>query len=101
MELLADEPAMDLCDPDWPIWTTPEQLPPARLIYDDTHRGYVANSMVSGGVVIRGAVITNSVIGGNARVERDTLLGTRASCCPARASVPTVLCSARSSTPTR
>jgi glucose-1-phosphate adenylyltransferase len=101
MELLADEPAMDLYDPDWPIWTMPEQLPPARLSSDGGHRAFVADSMLSGGVVIRGAVITNSVIGGNARVERDTLLGTRASCCPARASVPTVLCSARSSTPTR
>jgi glucose-1-phosphate adenylyltransferase len=74
MELLADEPALDLYDPDWPIWTMPEQLPPARLIYDDSHHGYVANSMVSAGTVIRGAVITNSVIGSSARVDRDTLL---------------------------
>ena len=74
MELLADEPAMDLYDPDWPIWTVPQQLPPARLIYDDTHRGFVANSMVSAGAVIRGAVITKSVIGANAHVDRDSLL---------------------------
>jgi len=74
MELLAEEPALDLYDPDWPIWTMPEQLPPARLIYDDTHRGFVANSMVSAGAVLRGAVITNSVIGARARVDRDTLL---------------------------
>jgi glucose-1-phosphate adenylyltransferase len=74
MELLANEPSMDLYDPDWPIWTTPQQLPPSRLIYDDTHRGFVANSMVSGGAVIRGAVITNSVIGANVRVDREALL---------------------------
>jgi glucose-1-phosphate adenylyltransferase len=74
MELLADEPAMDLYDPDWPIWTMPQQLPPARLIYDDPHRGFVANSMVSGGAVIRGAVITNSVIGANVHVDRDSQL---------------------------
>jgi glucose-1-phosphate adenylyltransferase len=74
MELLADEPAMDLYDPGWPIWTMPQQLPPARLIYDDTHRGFVANSMVSGGAVVRDAVITNSVIGANVHVDRDSLL---------------------------
>lgn len=74
MELLADEPAMDLYDPDWPIWTTPGQLPPAKLVYNRSHRGFVANSMLSGGTVVRGAVITNSILGTSVSIERDTLL---------------------------
>ena len=74
MELLADEPAMDLYDPDWPIWTMPEQLPPAKLVYNGSHRGFVANSLLSGGTVVRGAVITNSVLGTKVSIERDTLL---------------------------
>jgi glucose-1-phosphate adenylyltransferase len=54
--------------------TWEKQLPPARLIYDDTHRGFVANSMVSAGAVIRGAVITKRVIGANVHVDRDSQL---------------------------
>ncbi len=74
MELLADAPAMDLYDPDWPVWTAPEQLAPAKLIYTRGHRGFVANSMLSGGVVVRGAEITNSVLGTRVQVGRDTVL---------------------------
>ena len=74
MELLADAPAMDLYDPDWPVWTAPEQLPPAKLIYTRGHRGFVANSMLSGGVLVRGAEIANSVLGTRVQVGRDTVL---------------------------
>ena len=74
MELLADAPAMDLYDPDWPVWTAPEQLAPAKLIYTRGHRGFVANSMLSGGVVVRGAEIANSVLGTRVQVGRDTVL---------------------------
>ena len=74
MDLLADEPAMDLYDRDWPIWTMPEQLPPAKLIYKCGDGGFVANSMLSGGAVVRGAVVTNSVLATNVRIDEGTVL---------------------------
>jgi glucose-1-phosphate adenylyltransferase len=74
MELLAPEPPIELYDPAWPIITLPEQLPPAKLLYASGRNGYVANSLLSGGVVIKGATVTNSVLSGNVHVAEGTLL---------------------------
>jgi glucose-1-phosphate adenylyltransferase len=74
MELLAPEPPIELYDPAWPIITLPEQLPPAKLLYASGRYGYVANSLLSGGVVIKGATVTNSVLSGNVHVAEGTLL---------------------------
>lgn len=74
MELLLPAPPMELFDPAWPILTLPEQLPPARLVYAEGRQGFVANSLLAGGVVIRGATVTNSVLAGNVQVAEGTLL---------------------------
>jgi glucose-1-phosphate adenylyltransferase len=74
MELLVPEPPIELYDPAWPILTLPEQLPPAKLLYASGRNGFVANSLLAGGVVVRGATVTNSVLGGNVRVAEGTLL---------------------------
>ena len=74
MELLLPAPPMELFDPAWPILTLPEQLPPARLVYAAGRQGFVANSLLAGGVVVRGATVTNSVLAGNVQVDEGTLL---------------------------
>ena len=74
MELLAATPPIELYDPTWPIITLPEQLPPARLVYAAGRHGFVANSLLAGGVVVRGATVTNSVLAGNVQVAEGTLL---------------------------
>jgi glucose-1-phosphate adenylyltransferase len=74
MELLAAEPPIDLHDPAWPILTAAQPLPPAKLLYAAGRHGFVANSLLSGGVVVRGATVTNSVLAGNVRVAEGTLL---------------------------
>ena len=74
MELLLPAPPMELFDPAWPIMTLPEQLPPARLVYAAGRHGFVANSLLAGGVVVRGATVTNSVLAGNVQVAEGTLL---------------------------
>jgi glucose-1-phosphate adenylyltransferase len=74
MELLTPEPPIELYDPAWPILTLPEQLPPARLLYDCERHGFVANSLLAGGVVIRGATVTHSVLSSNAHVGEGTLI---------------------------
>jgi glucose-1-phosphate adenylyltransferase len=74
MELLLPSPPIELFDPAWPIITLPDQLPPARLVYAAGRHGFVANSLLAGGVVVRGATVTNSVLAGNVQVAEGTLL---------------------------
>jgi glucose-1-phosphate adenylyltransferase len=74
MELLVPEPPIDLYDPAWPIMTLPEPLPPARLLFDSARHGSVANSLLAGGVVIRGAAVTNSVLSSNVRIGEGSTL---------------------------
>jgi len=69
MELLVPEPPIDLYDRSWPIMTSAESLPPARLLFDSARQGSVANSLLAGGVILRGAAVTNSVLAGNVQVE--------------------------------
>jgi glucose-1-phosphate adenylyltransferase len=74
MELLAEPPPIDLFDSSWPVMTLREPLPPARLLSSHDHDARVTNSLLAGGVVIRGATVTNSVISGNVSVSDRTLL---------------------------
>jgi glucose-1-phosphate adenylyltransferase len=74
MELLVPEPPIDLYDTAWPIMTAPEQLPPARLLFDSARQGSVANSLLGGGVVIRGAAVTNSVLSSRVQIGEGSTL---------------------------
>jgi glucose-1-phosphate adenylyltransferase len=81
LELVHVRPELNIYDEDWPIWTYQRHLPPAKFILDeDTRRGMAINSMVSGGCIISGAVIRESLVFSNAhidegsRVERSVLL---------------------------
>lgn len=74
MELLLPEPPIDLSDPSWPIMTLPEQLPPARLLFDSPRQGMVANSLLAGGVVVRKAEVTNSVLASNVQVGEGSIV---------------------------
>jgi glucose-1-phosphate adenylyltransferase len=74
MELLEPEPPFDLYDPAWPITTLSEQLPPAKLLYAAGRQGSVANTLLAGGVVVKGATVTNSVLAGNVRVDEGSVL---------------------------
>jgi glucose-1-phosphate adenylyltransferase len=74
MELLAPAPPFELYDPAWPIITLPEVLPPAKLLYAAGQQGFVANALLAGGVVVKGARITNSVLAGNVHVDEGSVL---------------------------
>jgi glucose-1-phosphate adenylyltransferase len=63
-------PELNIYDHDWPIWTYQVQQPPAKFILDeDGRRGTAVNSMVSGGCIISGAVVRESLMFSNVRVE--------------------------------
>lgn len=66
MELLDFSPELDLYDKNWPIYTHQMQLPPAKFIHDDEdRRGTAISCTVSGGCIISGANIRNSVLFSN------------------------------------
>lgn len=56
-------PELNLWDRRWPIWTYSENVPPAKFIHDEAHRrGIAVSSMVSGGCIISGTEIRNSLL---------------------------------------
>ncbi len=56
-------PELDLWDRTWPIWTYSESVPPAKFIHDEENRrGSAVSSMVSGGCIVSGTEIRNSVL---------------------------------------
>jgi glucose-1-phosphate adenylyltransferase len=70
LELVHVRPELNIYDQDWPIWTYQVQQPPAKFILDeDGRRGTAINSMVSGGCIISGAVVRDSLLFSNVRVE--------------------------------
>ena len=70
MELVEPVPALNLYDAEWPIWTYQEQLPPAKFVWDkDGRRGEAVNSVVSGGCIISGSHLRQSLCFSNVRVH--------------------------------
>jgi glucose-1-phosphate adenylyltransferase len=70
MDLTYLEPALNLYDDDWPVFTYQEQLPPAKFVHSDPGRNGVAlSSVVSGGCVVSGASVHNSLLSSRVRVH--------------------------------
>jgi glucose-1-phosphate adenylyltransferase len=70
MDLTYTEPALNLYDYDWPVFTHQEQLPPAKFVHSDPGRNGVAlSSVVSGGCVVSGASVHNSLLFSKVRVH--------------------------------
>jgi glucose-1-phosphate adenylyltransferase len=56
-------PDLDLWDKRWPIWTYSESVPPAKFIHNErSRRGMAMSSLVSGGCIISGTEVRNSVL---------------------------------------
>jgi len=78
MDLLAPEPAFDLFDRGWPIYTHEESHPPVKIILSDKEvgksDGIALNSIISGGCEIRGGRVENSLLSPAVRVEMDAVV---------------------------
>jgi glucose-1-phosphate adenylyltransferase len=80
MDLKNVVPSLNLYNWDWPIVTANYPDPPAKLVFDeDTRRGIALQSILSGGCIVAGGFVKDSVLGRNcfidagARVEASIL----------------------------
>ncbi len=56
-------PKLDIYDTSWPIWTYAEAVPPAKFIHDEAdRRGSAVSSLVSGGCIVSGSEVRNSLL---------------------------------------
>jgi len=70
IELVQVSPELNIYDEQWPIWTYQEQLPPAKFVFDEENRrGAAIDSMVSGGCIISGSRVAQSLLFSNVRVH--------------------------------
>jgi glucose-1-phosphate adenylyltransferase len=70
MDLVSVQPALNLYDYNWPIYTHQEQLPPAKIVHrDDVRQGTAVSSLISSGCIVSGAHIRDSLLFTRSRVH--------------------------------
>jgi glucose-1-phosphate adenylyltransferase len=63
IDLTAIQPALNLYDTEWPIWTYAELSAPAKFVHDeDGRRGNGINTLVSGGCIVSGTSLRQSIL---------------------------------------
>jgi glucose-1-phosphate adenylyltransferase len=69
IDLTATEPALNIYDRNWPVWTYQQQLPPAKFVHNQLdRRGIAIESTVSGGCIISGE-LNRSLLFSDCRVH--------------------------------
>ncbi|HEY7389734.1 MAG TPA: glucose-1-phosphate adenylyltransferase [Bryobacteraceae bacterium] len=75
MDLRSVNPSLNLYNRQWPVRTTAFPDPPAKFTFDEeSRRGQAIDSIVSGGSILSGGVVRNSVLGRNVRVHAGALV---------------------------
>jgi glucose-1-phosphate adenylyltransferase len=70
MDLCAVSPVFNLYDKNWPMRTRVRQYPPAKFVFGEPGRsGMAVNSVITAGVIISGATVSNSVVSQDVRVN--------------------------------
>lgn len=70
MDLRAVDPALNLYNRQWPLRTASYATPPAKFVFDEEgRRGQAIDSVVSGGSILSGGMVRNSVIGRGVRIH--------------------------------
>jgi len=63
IDLTDFDPELDLWQREWPIWTYSESVPPAKFIHnEESRRGVALSSLISGGCIISGTEVRNSLL---------------------------------------
>ena len=75
LDLRAVTPALNLYNKEWPLRTASYPDPPAKFTFDDDdRRGQAIDSIVSGGCILSGGIVRNSVLGRHVRVHTGALV---------------------------
>ena len=75
MDLRPVKPELNLYNRQWPLRSTSYPDPPAKFTFDEAHRrGEAIDSIVSGGCILSGGVVRNSVLGRGVRVHAGALV---------------------------
>ncbi len=75
MDLRAVSPALNLYNREWPLRTASYADPPAKFTFDDDgRRGQAIDSVVSGGCILSGGMVRNSVLGRHVRVHTGAIV---------------------------
>lgn len=75
MDLRAVSPALNLYNREWPLRTASYADPPAKFTFDDEgRRGHAIDSIVSGGCILAGGTVRNTVIARGVRVHSGALV---------------------------
>jgi len=75
MDLRAIKPALNLYNRAWPLRSSSYFDPPAKFTFDDENRrGQAIDSIVSGGCILSGGVVRNTVLGRGVRVHAGALV---------------------------
>jgi glucose-1-phosphate adenylyltransferase len=75
MDLRSVTPALNLFNREWPLRTASYADPPAKFTFDDEdRRGHAIDSIVSGGCILAGGEVRNSVLGRHVRVHSGALV---------------------------
>src|SRR5215469_16515028 len=73
LDLCSVSPVFNLYDRDWPIRTRVRQYPPAKFVFSEPGRvGSAVDSVITSGVIISGASLSNSVVSQDVRVNSYT-----------------------------
>jgi glucose-1-phosphate adenylyltransferase len=75
MDLRAVKPALNLYNRQWPLRTNSYPDPPAKFTFDDENRrGEAIDSIVSGGCILSGGRVRNSILGRGVKVHAGALV---------------------------
>jgi glucose-1-phosphate adenylyltransferase len=70
MDVAGVTPTFNLYDKSWPMRTRPYQYPPAKFVFGEPGRtGMAINSILASGTIVSGAVVRNSVVSHDVRVN--------------------------------
>jgi glucose-1-phosphate adenylyltransferase len=75
MDLRSVSPALNLYNRAWPLRSSSFPDPPAKFTFDEENRrGQAIDSIVSGGCILSGGLVRNSILGRNVRVHTGALV---------------------------
>jgi glucose-1-phosphate adenylyltransferase len=75
MDLRSVSPSLNLYNREWPLRTASYADPPAKFTFDDENRrGHAIDSIVSGGCILAGGSVRNSVLSRWVRVDSGALV---------------------------